>query len=202
LIKFIKARWLMNIEIKIEPVEAITDYARIPISFQIKSILRVIPADKGLGGIVLSEEKVEKPYYKDYDAHPGEGPESWPGRWDISGWEMLCAYSAGRRVGGALVAYDTAGLNFLQGRKDMAALWDIRVHPEFRGHGAGAELFRRAMECAKKRGCRFLKIETQNNNVSACRFYARQGCELVAIDRRAYAGLPDETQLIWCKAIE
>ena len=35
--------------------------------------------------------------------------------------------------------------------------------------------------------------------VRACRFYERQGCQLRAIDRAAYAELPDEIQLFWYK---
>ena len=42
-----------------------------------------------------------------------------------------------------------------------------------------------------------MKVETQNINVPACRFYARMGCELGTIDRFAYPDLPGETQLLW-----
>ncbi len=52
-----------------------------------------------------------------------------------------------------------------------------------------------AHECAE------LKIETQNINVPACRFYARQGCRLSAIVSHAYAEFPDEIQLIWRLAL-
>ena len=44
-----------------------------------------------------------------------------------------------------------------------------------------------------------LKIETQNTNVRACRFYERQGCQLRAIHRAAYPELPEEIQLLWYK---
>ena len=46
-----------------------------------------------------------------------------------------------------------------------------------------------------------MKIETQNINVPACRFYARQGCRLSAIVSHAYAEFPDEIQLIWRLAL-
>jgi hypothetical protein len=42
-----------------------------------------------------------------------------------------------------------------------------------------------------------LKIETQNSNVAACRFYAREGCQLRGIHPGAYADFPDEIQLLW-----
>jgi hypothetical protein len=49
-----------------------------------------------------------------------------------------------------------------------------------------------------------LKAETQNTNIPACRFYARQGCELRAIDRFAYSEEPEvaqEIMLLWQKAL-
>jgi hypothetical protein len=42
-------------------------------------------------------------------------------------------------------------------------------------------------------------VETQNVNVAACRFYARQGCVLTAVDPFAYPALPGEIQLLWYK---
>ena len=42
-------------------------------------------------------------------------------------------------------------------------------------------------------------VETQNVNVRACRFYARQGFALGAVNRDAYPDLPDEVLLLWYK---
>jgi hypothetical protein len=44
-----------------------------------------------------------------------------------------------------------------------------------------------------------LKVETQNTNAPACRFYARHGFELRVVNRAAYPTLPDEIQLFWYK---
>jgi hypothetical protein len=46
-----------------------------------------------------------------------------------------------------------------------------------------------------------LEVETQNVNVPACRFYARMGCTLGAINCFAYADAPDEVQLRWYKPL-
>jgi hypothetical protein len=46
---------------------------------------------------------------------------------------------------------------------------------------------------------RRMRAETQDVNVPACRFYAGAGYVLGAVDRFAYAGLPEEVQLIWQK---
>ena len=71
---------------------------------------------------------------------------------------------------GAVIAFNTIDRPMLQGRKNLAALWDIRVAPHLRGHGIGSTLFQAAEAWAAARGCRQLKVETQNNNVVACRF--------------------------------
>jgi GNAT superfamily N-acetyltransferase len=89
----------------------------------------------------------------------------------------------------------------LVGRRDLAVLWDLRVAPAARRRGVGAALFRAAAAWAAARGCAQLKVETQNVNVPACRFYARQGCVLGAIDRFAYPGLPHEVRLLWYTAL-
>ena len=119
----------------------------------------------------------------------------------MSNWGLVVARSGGARVGGAVIAFNTPGVDMLERRKDLAVLWDIRVAPEARGRGVGSALFRAAEAWASARGCSRLKIETQNINVPACRFYARQGCVLGAVNRFAYRELPDEVQLLWYKTL-
>jgi GNAT superfamily N-acetyltransferase len=190
----------MTIEVRQEPAAALAEYARVPISFPVRRVLDVAVIDGGMGGFALSERAVDAPYVKDYDAGDG-GPARWAERFDLSRWGLLGARVGGRRVGGAAVAFDTPGLTMLEGRRDLAVLWDIRVAPEARGQGVGAALFRAAEAWAAARGCRQLKVETQNVNLPACRFYARQGCVLGGIDRFAYPDLPDEVQLLWYREL-
>jgi ribosomal protein S18 acetylase RimI-like enzyme len=78
------------------------------------------------------------------------------------------------------------------------------VHPDVRGRGLGTRLFREALAWAKAQGCVNLVAETQNTNIPACRFYTRQGCELRAIDRFAYAEEPNvaqEIMVLWQKTL-
>jgi hypothetical protein len=49
------------------------------------------------------------------------------------------------------------------------------------------------------RGARVLKVESQNTNVPACRFYAGRGFLLRAVRRGAYPELPHEIQFLWYK---
>ena len=89
----------------------------------------------------------------------------------------------------------------LQGRADLAVLWDIRVAPNCRGRSVGRRLFEAAITWAQSQGCIEMHIETQNINVPACHFYQRMGCTLLRVVRDAYDKSPGEHQLIWCKAL-
>ena len=160
-----------------------------------------VAAARDGSGFTLSERAIDVPYVKDYDALDGEGPAHWARRFDLSHWRFFSARSGGLRAGGAAVAARTAGLDMLEGRDDLAVLWDLRVTPERRGHGIGSALFRAAEAWARARGFRELKVETQDTNVPACRLYARQGCTLRTVRRGAYADLPHETQLLWYRTL-
>ena len=190
----------MGIAISQAGPESVAAIRRIPITFRVESELRVEELDGGLGGLALREEQVGEPYVKDYDQYDDESPASWAERFDVSKWGFFLARDGNRPVGAVTIAFDTPGVNMLAGRRDLAVLWDIRVDPEYRRRGLGTMLFARAVEWARARNCRQLKIETQTINVPACRFYAKQGCRLGAIDRHGYAGDPrvaHETMLLW-----
>ena len=139
------------------------------------------------------------PYLKDYDTAGEGGPSSWSRDFDVSRWGLIAAHEGANRIGGIVIAFDTPGVTMLEGRRDLAVIWDIRVADGFRRQGVGLRLFRAAEAWAAARGCRQIKVETQNINVPACRFYLRQGCTLGAINRFAYPDLPHEVQLLWYK---
>lgn len=191
----------MSVDIKEEPIERIAQVSEIPIAFEVNRILDLSLSDEGLGGIILAEVPVDDPWVKDYDAFLEEGPTRWANQFDISSWGLLTAHDANRIIGAAVVAFDTPGVQMLEGRSDLAVLWDIRVAPDARTRGVGRQLFGAAEALARRRGRRWLKIETQNPNVPACRLYARVGCTLGTINRFAYPNLPDEVQLLWYKQL-
>ena len=190
---------MTRVEITEESSSALAAYARVPTAFEVREVLDVVADEGGLGGLRLVPRAVDAPWVKDYDTHPDDHPARWPERFDIGRWGFLAAALNGERVGGAAIAWDTPGVDLFDGRSDVAVLWDLRVAPAARGHGTGAALFRAAEEWAAAQGARRLKVETQNVNLAACRFYARQGCTLGAIRRFAYPDLPDEAQLLWYK---
>ena len=94
----------------------------------------------------------------------------------------------GARADGAVIAWNTAGLGMLAGRDD-AVLPDIRGWPGQQGSGTGSALFRAAADRTGARGCRWLKIETQNVNAAACRFYYKT-TTAPAPEREASPGRP------------
>ncbi|MCX6033810.1 MAG: GNAT family N-acetyltransferase [Chloroflexi bacterium] len=177
--------------------ERLADFARVLIRFEVKSSLKVELVDGGLGGMLLHQVPVEKPYVKGYDSY-GEIPTDWPERFDVTNWGFFLAMDGERLAGAAAVAFDTTGVIMLEARRDLAVLWDLRSHPANRG--VGGQLFRYAAEWSRKCGCRQMKIETQNVNVPACRFYQRMGCQLGEIRRFGYAAIPavaNEVMLNW-----
>lgn len=187
--------------IEITP-ERITDYESVSIAFEVREILAVSSPANGLGGIQLTPQALAKPYTKDYDALGP--PRFWLAEFNTANWGFFLAAEEDVPLGAAAVAWNTNGVNMLEGRSDMSVLWDIRVRPAQRGQGIGKALFTYAAAWSRQRGCRMMKIETQNINIAACRFYASQGCVLGDIRRYAYRDVPavaDEVQLNWYLAL-
>jgi GNAT superfamily N-acetyltransferase len=185
----------VNVNVVEEPITALAEHARISIAFTVESVLDCAGSMPDLP----SSERPVIPYRKDYDAI--EHPLTWASKFNISKWGLLAATIGAERVAGAVLAFDSPTLEMLENRTDIAALWDLRVRSDMRRRGVGAALFRAAEDWAARRGCRELKVETQNTNVPACRFYERQGCELRHVVPGAYPALPKEVQLIWVKAL-
>jgi GNAT superfamily N-acetyltransferase len=180
--------------------QRLAEYASVPIAFEVRAILYVDDAGHGVDATILHEQAVQAPYVKDYDSYADEGPTHWPMRFDVSRWGLFLARDEGEVVGGAAVAWNTPGVHMLEGRNDLAVLWDIRVRPAHRHRGVGAALFAEAVNWSRSHGCRQLKVETQNVNVGACRFYERMGCVLGRVDRLAYRDSPEvahEIMLVW-----
>ncbi len=190
------------IEIREEPptLATLLEYGNVSIAFLVESRYRIESIRNGLSGWSLTEEPADHPYIKDYDERDGERPRDWAWRFDISNWGILTAFEGPKRIGGATIAFNAPKLAMLD-RPNLAVLWDIRVQPDYRRKGVGSLLFPRVVAWASARQCTILKIETQNINVPACKYYARMGCQLRAIHPDAYPDFPDETQLLWYRRL-
>ncbi|MES2765244.1 MAG: GNAT family N-acetyltransferase [Bacteroidota bacterium] len=172
--------------------EHLAEYAAIPMLLTVTEILQPEEIDNGLGGILFKTVAVE-PYVKDYAPHAN--PHEWTQQFDTRNWGYFIARDAGKPVGAMTLAFKTESVGMLDGREDLCVLWDIRVHPDHKQKGIGAELLKTAKLWAKERGCAQLKIETQNVNVPACNFYVKNGARLGAINKYAYGD--DDIMLLW-----
>ena len=183
-------------DLRCEPIGDLGDYVEVPGAFDSIVILDVTTED---GCFRLRERMLDSPLHKDYDAL--ENPLEWPSLFDTSNWAAFSAWDEGRRIGGAIAAMDTPGVDMLEGRSDLVVVWDLRIAPRARGQGVGTALFRAVEAWGRARSCTELKVETQNVNAAACRLYQSRGCTLAQVNRGAYPALAQELQLIWRKRL-
>lgn len=149
----------------------------------------------------LADRLCFAPYIKDYDAIAGNRPADCAERFASLCRTLISAYRGGERIGGAVIVVDSPTARLIDGESDVAVLWDLRVRQTSRGTGVGGALFKAAENWATARGCRQLKVETQDINVPACRLYAKEGCRLESVEHGAYRELPSEVRLIWTKSL-
>lgn len=174
-------------------------YDSIPMRINVTSYYKVEKLNRGLGGFALVETSV-KPYVKDFCTGDDESVARWEKRFDISNWAFFMAFDGDCPIGAATVSSRTKEINMLAGRDDLAVLWDIRVHDDYKGQGVGQRLFDMAVSWSREQNLSQMKIECQNNNVPAVKFYHKQGAVLSMIDEYAYYNEPEyrhETQFIW-----
>lgn len=81
-----------------------------------------------------------------------------------------------------------------------AYIEDITVDKKYRTIGVGKKLVDRAKQWAKKGNMPGIMLETQNNNVAACKFYEKCGFVIGGFDFLVYKGLDktsDEVAIYW-----
>ena len=77
----------------------------------------------------------------------------------------------------------------------FAYVEELVVDTEFRGKGVGHALITRAIEWAKGQNFPGLTLETQNNNVPACKFYEKCGFVLGGFDLYAFRNLENSSEI-------
>lgn len=96
---------------------------------------------------------------------------------------------------------DTECIGQIVLRKDWnkyAYIADICVAKLSRGQGIGASLIQKAVEWAKRSDLKGLALETQDNNLLACRFYAKCGFVIGAVNTMLYRNFDnDEFAVFW-----
>lgn len=84
--------------------------------------------------------------------------------------------------------------------RNAAWVWNLMLDKSARGIGLGRRLVEHSIEWARYRKLRAVMLETQTNNVPACRFYERMGFQLVGINDAHYSNHDydrDEIALFW-----
>lgn len=173
------------------------EYDTIPMRVDVNSHYELNRVNNGLGGILLKEVPV-KNYVRDFSEHAKATKFS--EKFDITNWAFFMAFDDEKPIGAVTIVSRTADIYMLDGRDDMTVLWDIRVSDSYKHQGIGQKLFNLAVEWSRSNGFKQMKIECQNNNVPACKFYHRQGAVLRKIDEYAYFDDVDsrfEVQFIW-----
>ncbi len=166
-------------------------YGNIPFKYITDIILKLEKIDNGFGGLLLSPQKLH--YEKDF----GNRVSHWEEMFDLTNWKIFGAYDEGTLIAGCVIATKTDNVNMLENRDDLVVLWDLRVAEQYKHQGIGQNLFNMAKKFAIENNFSQLKVECQNTNYSAVRFYHKQGMVLSAINEYAYKDCPNEVQLIW-----
>lgn len=81
-----------------------------------------------------------------------------------------------------------------------AYIEDIKVDKKYRSLGVGRRLIEQAKQWAKESNMPGIMLETQNNNVAACRFYEKCGFVIGGVDFLVYKGIheeSDEVAMYW-----
>ncbi|HFJ9285858.1 TPA: streptothricin N-acetyltransferase SatA [Bacillus toyonensis] len=83
---------------------------------------------------------------------------------------------------------------------NYAYIEDITVDKKYRTLGVGKRLVAQAKKWAKEGNMPGIMLETQNNNVAACKFYEKCGFVIGGFDFLVYTGLDktsDEVAIYW-----
>ncbi len=105
---------------------------------------------------------------------------------------VYLAYADERCIGQIVLRRDWNGYAFIE---------DICVSRTARGQGVGTALIQKAIDWAKSAGLNGLALETQDNNVLACRFYAKCCFSIGGVNTVFYKNFRkpycDETAIFW-----
>ncbi|KAL7897500.1 acyl-CoA N-acyltransferase [Trichoderma sp. SZMC 28014] len=88
---------------------------------------------------------------------------------------------------------------------NMVEIHWIVLDVSVRGHGYGKMLLDEVLKWARQLGVAGIRLESQSNNVAACRFYKRYGFRFGGYDEYLYRGIPQnkqETAFFWYYFLE
>lgn len=107
----------------------LAEHGAISIAFRVEQVLEASPIRGGLAGIGLEERRI-RPTSRTMTPFGARVLRDGRSALTSRTGGLLGAHLGDTRVGGAVLAFDTAGVDMLGGRTDLAVLWDLRVHLE------------------------------------------------------------------------
>ena len=191
----------MDLIIVEENPKRLAEYASVPIGFTVDETFDEDAIAALLRGQPAAPTPIAMPYSKNYDQYSNNHPTDWAKSFDLARWTIFAAYLRDQRVGGAILVFDDPQMELLSDCPDCGVIWDIRVKPEMRGEGIGSALLRAVENAAFEKGARALRVETQQINIPACRFYEHHGFRLERATLGAYPEISTEIQLLWRKPL-
>ena len=178
-----------TIEIKELGQETIADAQSCDASFLIESELVLAAKD----GVITYEVRPLPASRKRYAHSEARELESFIGD---SGKSFFLAYIDGKVAGHASISVNW---------NRLALLDHVEVDAHFRKRGVGKALVAHAIAWAREKRLPGVMLETQNNNVAACKLYESCGFTLGGFDRFLYQGeMPGtrEIALFWYLMLE
>jgi ribosomal protein S18 acetylase RimI-like enzyme len=158
-------------------------------SFTVDSTLVLALTDGKIGYTVKKIPRYEKSYSEEQFAEAAD--EDLLKYIDNPNQMMYLAF-AGEQVAGRIV--------LRRNWNRYAYVEDIAVHRSYRGLGIGRQLIEQAKLWARAGGMPGIMLETQSNNVRACKFYERCGFIIGGFDTQLYRGIHqtnDEVAIFW-----
>lgn len=107
--------------------------------------------------------------------------------------ESLAEYARGGDQALFLAQKEGAYLGHIAIEKEFvgwAYVEDLEVAAAHRGQGVGTALIQKAIQWAKDRSLAGVRLETQDNNLMACRFYLKHGFQIGGVNYLRYHILP------------
>lgn len=140
------------------------------------------------GKWTYTEELYDRPYMKSFLNDPCD----FNAYIDNPNKAVFLAYSDVECVGQIVIKKDWNQYAFIE---------DICVAGSARGQGIGSALMQTAVEWAKESGLKGMALETQDNNLLACRFYKKCGFTIGAVNTMIYKNFEspqsDEIAVFW-----
>jgi ribosomal protein S18 acetylase RimI-like enzyme len=126
----------------------------------------------------LSLEKLPRPYVKDFRAEFSNQ--------DFERYQEILQEGLSL---GAWQADQLVGVGIAGAEKWNRTLWiwEFHIQPAFRGLGIGRQLMNALADVGRSAEMRTMRVETQNTNVPAIRFYRSLGFHLEGIDVSFYS---------------